>query len=47
MSRDEHSGDKTMKKHKDSDYFGDQRVGTETGHVGPASGVAAQVCFFT
>lgn len=39
MSRDIHSSDKTIKKHKGSDDCGHQRPGTATGHVGMASGM--------
>lgn len=34
-----------MKKHKDSDCSGNQGVGTETGHVEAASGVAGTGLF--
>lgn len=45
MSRDAHSRDETMKKHKGSDDCGDHWVGTVTGHVAPASGVAGTGLF--
>lgn len=48
MSRDAHSGDKTIKKSKDSDYLGIRRARAraEAENVGWAPGAADTVLFY-